>query len=319
MFKKIIFAASLVANISVGGTLARRDGLTATTDDFYAYQYMNSPAKVELLRSNPKQIESTITEVLAPRSYRAHPELHTKFNSIEQRYVDIQLERAPLLADLNVLERRVRANFDPKDPITLSRAKEIWLGDDARFKVEETADITQIFFDFSSREFKETAARINAVEKALAAGTKFEQVLQEFSDDKSAKETGGKLLGISSVRSDPLMGRVIFKRLTEGEVSAPTPARNGIHIVRLDKKYTAKKQPFDEVRDKILEQMMEDAVKQARLTMLERLARTETVIDEKEFDEFQIKPDPKLDERRREIHNEMGIRISNPIDPKDAK
>ena len=319
MFKKIILATSLVANICVGGTLARRDGLTATTDDFYAYQYMNSPAKVESLRSNPKEIESTVTEVLAPRSYRAHPELHTKFSSIEQKYVNIQLERAPLLADLNVLERRVRANFDPKDPLTLSRAKEIWLGDSTRFKVEETADITQIFFDFSSREFSETAARIGAVQKALAAGTKFEQVLQEFSDDKSAKETGGKLLGISSVRSDPLMGRVIFNRLAEGEVSAPTPARNGIHIVRLDKKYAAKKQPFDEVKDKILEQMMEDAVKQARLTMLAQLTRMETVIDEKEFEEFQIKLDPKLEEKRREIHKEMGIRISDPIDPKDAK
>ena len=215
MFKKTILITSLIANVCVGATLATRDGVIATTDDFYAYHYMNSPAKVESLRSVPKEIESTAIEVLAPRVYQARPALRTELNPIEQRYVAIQIERAPLLADLNVLERRVRANFDPSDPLTISRAREIWTTDTDRFKVEETADITQIFFDFNSRPYEETFARISSAQKALASGEKFEDVLLKYSDDKNAPQSGGKLSAISSARSDPLMGRVIFKKLAE--------------------------------------------------------------------------------------------------------
>lgn len=317
MLKHSVLAALLAANICTAATLAKRGEITATTEDFYAYHYMNSPAKVEALRSSAQEIQSTVLEVLAPRVYRAQQDLRATLNATEQKYVNIQLERAPLLADLNVLERRVRANFDPNDPLTLSRAKEIWFADSTKFNVEETADITQIFFDFNSRRYEESIARISAAQKALAAGGKFEDVLQEYSDDKNAKESGGKISGISSVRSDPLMGRVIFKRLAEGEVSAPTPARTGMFIVRLDKKYPTKKQPFEDVKAKIMEQMMEDAVKQTRVSMLDRLARADTVIDENEFEAFLIKPDPKMEEKRREIYKGLGIRISEPIDAKE--
>ena len=316
MLKKIVLAASLIANICVGATLAKRDDLVVTTDDFYAYHYMNSPAKVEALRSSPKEIQSTVIEVLAPRVYQAQPNLRTELNPIERRYVAIQIERAALLADLNVLERRVRANFDPANPLTLARAKEIWTAEVNRFSVEETADITQMFFDFNTRPYEESIARINAAQKRLAAGAKFEEVLREFSDDKNSEQTAGKIAGISSARSDPLMGRVIFKKLSEGEISAPTPARNGFYIVRLDKKYAPKKQSFDEVKAKILEQMMEDAVKQARVSMLDKLARSDTVVDEKEFEEFLVKPDPKLEEKRREIYKGLGIPISTPVESK---
>ncbi len=301
---------------SGAATLATRGNLTVTTDDFYAYQYMNSPKKVEALRSSEKELQSTITEVLAPRAYKASSDAHAKLDVLEQRYYAIQLERAPLLAELNVLERRARANFNPDDPLTLARAKEIWSIDSNKFLTEETADITQISFDFSARSYAEGVARIAEAQKELSAGTRFEDVLIRYSDEKNAKETGGKVVGISSVRTDALMGLLIFKRMKEGEVSSPTPGRSGFYIVRLDKKYPKKKQPFDDVKGKIFEQMMEDAVKQARVALLDRLATTETVVDEKAFEDFLIKPDPKLEEKRREIYKNLGIRISEPVDVK---
>ncbi len=319
MLKLFGFLGVVLAAIplsSGAATLATRGSLTVTTDDFYAYQYMNSPRKVEALRSNEKELQSTITEVLAPRAYRARPDLHTKLDTLEQRYYAIQVERAPLLAELNVLERRIRANFNPEDPLTLARAKEIWATDPNKFLTEETADITQIAFDFGTRGYADGVARISEAQKELAAGTRFEDVMLRFTDEKAVRETGGKVLGISSLRTDTLMSLLIFKRLKEGEVSSPTPGRSGFYIVRLDKKYPKKKQPFDEVKGKIFEQMMEDAVKQARVAALDRLAATETVINEKEFEEFLIKADPKLEDKRREIYKNLGIRISEPADVK---
>lgn len=314
---KLIFTL-LISTLGISvtaATLATRDKISVTTEDFYAYHYMNAPTKVEAFRSSPKEIQSTITEVLAPRVYSAQKKQHATLDPIERRYVDIQLERAPLLAELNVLERRARAAFKVDDPIVIARARELWVLDTNRFFVEESADITQIFFDFANRPFPETIKRINDAEKELADRVPFDKVLAKYTDDKAAKDTGGKLSRISSVGTDALMGNVIFKRLSEGEVSAPTPSRIGFHIVRLDKKYPRSKKPFDEVKNKIIEQLLEDTVKNVRVGFLEGLAASETVIDEKAFDDFLIKPDPSLEEKRREVYRNLGIPISEPITP----
>jgi peptidyl-prolyl cis-trans isomerase C len=296
-------------------TLATRGAISVTTEDFYAFHYMNAPKKVEALQSTPREVQNTITEILAPRSYNRQKELHSKLDPIEQRYVQILLERGALLAELNVLERRTRAAFNANDPVTVARAKELWTVDTTRFMVDETADITQIFFDLSARPFAEVVARIGEAQKALATGDSFENVLQKYSDDKAVKETGGKLFRIASAGSDPLMGNVIFKRLKEGEFSAPTSSRIGMHIVRLDKKNPRSKRPFEEVKGQLIEQTLEDTVKNVRLKFLENLASTETVINDKAFEDFLIKPDPSLDEKRRAIYRDLGIQISEPIAP----
>ena len=311
----LLLAISLITSDATAETLATRGKIEVSTEDFYAYHFMNAPTKVEALRGEPREIQNTITEVLAPRTYNGQKELRSKLDAIERRYVDLQLERAPLVAELNVLERRARATFNPNDPLTISRARELWVLDAARFFVDESADITQIFFDFALRPFPETIARINEVEKALASGEPFDAVLQKYTDDKTAKETGGKLSRVASAGTDPLMGSLIFKRLKEGEISTPTPTRIGLHIVRLDKKFPRSKRPFDEVKNKIIEQLLEDTVKNVRLTYLDHLAGSETTINEKAFDQFLIKPDPSLEEKRREIYRGLGIPISEPIAP----
>ena len=282
-------------------TLATRGELTVTTDEFYAYHFMSAPSKVETLRASPMEVQSTITEVLAPRSYRLTAPTHDKLDPLERRYVELQLERAPLLADLNVHERRARAAFSANDAVTVERAKEIWQTDINRFVVDENADITQIFFDFKLLPFAQVIARIAEAEKALANGEAFDVVLQKYSDDKSAKEHGGKLMKVRASGTDALLGNVIFKTLKEGEVSQPTPSRIGIHIVRLDKKRAQTKRAFEEVKGSIIEQLLEETVKKVRLTFLENVSRVATVVNEKAFDDFLLKPDPALDQKRREL------------------
>ena len=312
----LLFAATSYAGFASSATLAKQGDITVSTEDFYAYHFMNSPKKVDALRESPKELQSTIVEVFTPRAYRNHPELQAKKDAQEQRYYALQLERAPLLADLNLIERRTRAAFNAADPIVIERAKEIWISDTAKFIDEESADITQIFFDFGLRTYAETIARIAEAQKQLADGAPFEDVLLRYTDDKAAKETNGKLQNISSARSDPLMGAIIFKKLNEGQVSPPTPSRIGLHIVRLDKKHPKKKRSFDEVKGKIFEQLMEDAVRRARVAFIESFNRDDISVDEKAFDDFLIKTDPALEEKRRDVYKQLGIPISEPIEVK---
>lgn len=311
-----LFAVASYTGFVTAATLAKQGEITVSTDDFYAYHFMNAPKKVEALRESPKELQNTIVEVSAPRAYRLSPSKQLQKTPDEQRYYALQLERAPLSADLNLVERRMRAAFNAADPTTIERAKEIWLTDAASFMNEESADITQIFFDFALRSYADTIARINDAQKQLADRVPFEEVLARFTDDKAAKETNGKILSVSSARSDPLMGSLIFKKLNEGEISQPTPSRIGFHIVRLDKKYPKKKRSFDDVKGPIFEQIIEASVKRARLTFIENLSRDDVIIDEKAFDEFLIKANPALEEKRREVYKQLGITISAPLEGK---
>ena len=307
----VLYAAQTQAQ-----TLATGNGTRVTVEDFYAYHYMSSPQKVEALRGSPKELESTITEVLAPRNYNSDATLSGQKDPIEIRYIKLQQERAPLVAELNVQERRARARFDPSDKLILARAKEIWALNPERYQIDEQADITQIYLDPSLRSFSETVKRVEAAQTDLTAGKPFEEVLQKYSDDRNAKDNKGALKKIESSGTDALMGKIIFRTLRENEVSVPMTSRIGLHIVRLDKKYSKRQKPFDEVKGLILEQLMEESVKNARLDFLAKLGPEKNVINPKEFDDFLMKPDPKLEEKRREIYKNLGITVSEPISVK---
>ena len=314
LFKRILMSvcALTASTTCFAAILATRDGLTVTTDDFYAHHFMSAPQKVQALQSSASELQSTITEVLAPRSYSVMKQNQHKLDSLERNYFNLQVERAPLLAELNVLERRARATFDSNDPLTNQRAKEFWLLDTSRYFADESADITQIFFDFALRPFAQSVERIADAEKALAGGEPFDAVLQKYTDDKNAKGTGGKLKKIGLAGTDVLMGNLIFKRLKEGDISQPTPSRLGIHIVRLDKKEAKIKRPFDEVKVQIFERLMEEAVRNVRVAFLDSLTKPETVIDKKAFEEFLIKPDPLLEAKRQEIIRELDKQMAAP-------
>lgn len=309
----VLFVLLVPLSASFSAEIARRGTVTFTTEDFQAQHFMLAPSRIEALRASPKEIENTITEVLAARSYNQRTDLHAKMNDPERRYYELQKERAGLLAELNVRERRAKAAFNPDDPAIVARAREIWLTDTTRFFNDETADITQILFDVAGRPFSEVSDRIKAATAELAAGVSLDEVLKKYTDDKNAKDTAGKLRGISIAGADALMGNLIFKRLKEGEISAPTPSRIGLHIVRLDKKHPRAKKPFEEVKPKIMEQLLDDAAKNARVELLDKLNATETVVDEKAFEDILIKTDPALEQKRREIYKSMGIPISDPI------
>lgn len=309
----LILAALSVTRPALASEIARRGELTFSTDDFFAYHYMSAPNRVEALRGNPREIQSTMTEVLAARTYNQRKDVHAKLDGAEQQYYGLQQERAALLAELNVRERRARAAFNPEDPAIMARARELWLTDTTRFFNDESADITQILFDLGRRPFAEIVERVKAATAELAAGESFDIVLQKYSDDKNAKENGGKLKGISAAGADALMGNLLFKQLKVGEISAPTTSRVGLHIVRLDKKYPKAKKPFDEVKPKLIEQLHDDAAKNARLELLDSLNSTETVVNEKAFDDFLIKTAPELDARVRELHKNLGTPISEPL------
>ena len=297
-------------------TLATRGSLTVTVDDFYAHHFMNAPAKVDALRSSPREIDNTITEVLAPRAYAAKSAaMRTDYTPEEQRYYAMQLERAPLTAALNIAERRARAKFSADDPQVIARARELWLLDTKAYYVEEQVDITQILFDPTLHPFEELARRIEAVQAELRQGAQFDELVQKYSDDKLVKENKGRITGINFAGADARMGALLFKQLKEGEISAPAVTRIGLHLIRLDKKHPRTKRPFEEVRPTITADLMEQDAKQARLALIDSITEGETTIKEAGLKVLMPPTVPNLSEKMRELSDQHNRKPSAPTQP----
>lgn len=307
----VVFTALSLS--ATADTLATYDELSATSEDFQALHFMNAPTKVQALRDSPKEMESSISEILSPRAYNAKKSMQLSLTADEARYVAMQQERAPLNAALNVAERRARAAFNVNDPLIVARSREIWLADTTAYFADESADFTQIYFDLSKRSYTEAAERIAQAKAELASGASFEVVLQKYTDDTNAATGNGQMKDMVISRIDPIIGRLIFKKLEAGQISDAIPSRAGLHIIRLDRKSPRVKKPYDEVKKLILEKMLEDSAKAARLAVLEGLNLAK------------IKPNLEVivgnraaitaaqEEKIRALHKEMGLPVSDPL------
>ena len=315
---KYLQRAALLATLMAGTlhatTLATRGSIIVTTDDFASHHYMQAPPKVEALRWSPREIESTINEVLVPRAYNSDRALRLDLSPEEQAYAALIVERAPLNAALNIVERRARAQFDANSPLIITRAKELWALDTKEFYSEVTADFTQIFFDVGKRSFDDVTSRINAATKELSDGKSFDELVQKYSDDANVVTNKGLIQGLQYGRTDPVIGRLIFTKLKEGEISSPVPSKIGLHIVRLDRKTVRTKRPFEDVQKQISEKLLEDAAKAARVALIEKLQTSgEVVIDSVAFEAFLKKDDPSLEGKRRALYKEMDTPASEPV------
>ena len=295
--------------------LATLDGLSATDQDFQVLHFMNAPSKVQALRDNPKEMENSINDILSPRAYNAKKAAQITLNADEARYAAMLQERAPLNAALNIAERRARAAFRVEDPLTVARSRELWVADTSAYFADETADFTQIFFDLSKRSYTEAAERIALVKAELASGVSFDAVLQKFTDDANAATNKGQMKGMVISRIDPIIGRLIFKKLEVGQISDVIPSRAGLHIIRLDAKSSRVKKPYEEVKKQILETMLENAAKAARANLLDGLELDKIKPNLTAIVGDRAAVSAANDEKIRALHKEMGFTVSDPLPP----
>lgn len=124
-----------------------------------------------------------------------------------------------------------------------------------KFDNIETFRIRQIFF----KKPQDEANKIKIEEKAklilekLKEGEDFSILAKEYSDDPSAK-TGGEL---GLIKKNLLASEFIkvLSELKAGDVSEPFWTEKGLHIIKLEEKFTAKS--IEEISEDVREQLME--------------------------------------------------------------
>lgn len=116
------------------------------------------------------------------------------------------------------------------------------------------------------KEKAELKAKIDEIYTKLQAGSKFEDLARQYSDDKPSAEKGGQLQWFGSSRMPIEFERAAFALQNNGDYSQPFETKYGWHIVkRLDKKGLMS---YDDMKGDLKQRINKDSRTQAGQTSL---------------------------------------------------
>ncbi len=288
-------------------SLATRRNAVATLEDHRNVFFLFSDAAYAKTMQEPTQLKQALEEVLDARTIASGEVVLTNMTPSERNYAALNTERAQLVANLSIIEKRAQA-LVASDPKALdARAREIYLTTDASaLKREYAADFQHILFDLRLRDFNETARRIAAAQADLAAGKSFDEVVAAYSDEAKAKETNGKFTNVLAKSMEGIVAKVMFDELKTGEVSKPLPSRLGIHIFKLLNIQKPEKRPYEEVKEAFYARLVDEAGKSAKAAYQAELRKTPTVFNEPLIKSFALVPDPLALQKAREMSLEAA-------------
>lgn len=120
--------------------------------------------------------------------------------------------------------------------------------------------------DMGEKDKANLKTKIDEIYTKLKSGSKFEDIAQQFSDDKQSAEKGGQLQWFGSSRMPVEFEKAAFELQNNGDYSEPFTTKYGWHIVkRLDKKGLAS---FDEMKADLKQRIEKDSRTQAGKTSL---------------------------------------------------
>lgn len=228
--------------------------------------------------NSEKRVNDLIRRILLERMLAAQaradklesrPEFAARFaQELERLYAQVKIAE---------IEAAAAADFDARRAQWESRAREIYAVDRAKFTTPEQVSASHILFDTKSRSSDE-ARRLAAEARAkVAAGTDFNTLAREVSEDRSARNNGGQLGWFTFGEMDPAFARAAFALARNGELSEPVQSSFGWHVIRLDGRRAAVPKPFDEVRETILGEMKQKYVDEQREAAIAKLRNDPTI------------------------------------------
>jgi peptidyl-prolyl cis-trans isomerase SurA len=168
-----------------------------------------------------------------------------------------------------VVGREVNSKVDLSDDalrIIYEREKDSW-------KVPEKAHLAEVLIAGGDEPGQREAAAKRAREASdkVKAGTKFEEVVKEYSNG-STKSRGGDLGVVTKGDLNPEIDRAVFS-LPAGAVCDPIATKFGWHIVKVIEKFPVSYRPFNEVKPELLKREQETQFQKKLAEYLEKLKR----------------------------------------------
>jgi peptidyl-prolyl cis-trans isomerase C len=264
-------AAALVALlIPFGGPFAASPvlvtapgGISVTTDEVRAEAAQRLPADVRgQAMADPRNVV-TLANDIAIRRVLVAQAVEAGLDKDPEVVLRLQVAREKALSEARL------AQLDSQKPDRAALEKVAlaeYRAQPERFTTPEQVRVRHILIDARSCEAEKRIAQL--LEQARAPGADFAALAQEFSQDPGSAKRGGDLGLFERGRMAPEFDKAAFSLTQPGEISGVVRTQFGFHIIRLEERRPASREPFEKVRDPLIREIdqRETRSRRARVT-----------------------------------------------------
>ncbi len=245
--------------------LAQSPNVVLTRTDYEAELTKLPPEQRDAFATNAKRVEALVDNLVFLKLVAAEARrAGVAKDPLVSARMSLDADKALGQMYLQKMDEVAAAEFDRNRAENLPRARELYLVDQAKYKVPEQISASHILFSTKSRKPDEALALAKDARAKLVAGADFKALATQLSEDPSAARNEGYLDWFSAEAMDPAFSKAAFALPKEGALSEPVLSSFGYHLIRLEGRRPARTKSFDEVKDEVLAGMRQDYVAKQR-------------------------------------------------------
>jgi peptidyl-prolyl cis-trans isomerase C len=267
-------AAVLVALVPIGGPLAASPvvvtapgGISVTADEVQAEAAQRLPADVRgQAMADPRNVV-TLANDIAIRRVLAAQAVEAGLDKDPEVALRLQMAREKALSEARL------AQLDGQKPDRAALEKVAlaeYRAQPERFTAPEQVRVRHILIDARSCEAEKRIAQL--LEQVRAPGADFAALAQEFSQDPGSAKRGGDLCLFERGRMAPEFDKAAFSLTKPGEVSDVVRTQFGYHIIRLEERRPASREPFEKIRDPLIRDIDQREARSRRARVTEPIS-----------------------------------------------
>jgi peptidyl-prolyl cis-trans isomerase C len=269
-----IFLISLGVQAQDKEILAKIGNKTITVTDLNRIISFYDPEQQNMIEKNPQfrenilmqLVRSTVIAQLAKnKGYDKKPEIKSQQEILINNFLATIYLQKEVVEKITISEDKARAYYkDHPDTFTtpeMIRVRHILI------KVEPSAP---------EDEKKKAKTKAEEVLTKLKGGEDFSKLASEASDDPGTKDKGGDLDFFPKGSMIPAFEKVAFS-MKPGETSGLVETEYGYHIIKMEEKKDAFLEPYENIKDKVKEQGLQEMRKAAVTDFIEKASKNARV------------------------------------------
>jgi len=277
--------AALDPSIAASDVLATGpDGIRVTSGEALAEAAQRLPDNVRTKAlEDPRNVVTLVNDIAIRRVLAAQAE-KAKLDEDPAIALKLRLARERVLADA----RLAQLETQQPDRATLEKAARAeYTAQSQKYSTPEQVRVRHILIDGRSCNPEAQIARI--LEQARQPGADFAALAREYSQDPGTAKRGGDLGFFGRGRMAPEFEEAAFALAKPGDLSGVVSTSFGLHIIQLEERKPAGREPFDKVQEAIIQDLVNRDSRNRRREATEPIAAV-IQLDQDAIAEFSKQP-----------------------------
>ena len=260
------------------------DGITVTGEEVLAEAAQRLPADVRgKALADPRNVTTLTNDIAIRRALAAEAE-KSQLDKDPAVALQLRLARERVLAEA----RLAKAEGEPSDRSALEKAALAeFRAQPEKFATPEQVHVRHILIDARSCEAEKRATELLA--QARVPGADFAALAREHSQDPGSAKRGGDLGFFERGRMAPEFEKAAFALSNPGDLSDLVRTSFGFHIIRMEERKPAGREPFEKVRDPLVQDFVNRENRNRRRAATEAIAGS-IQLDQEAIDAFAKQP-----------------------------